>query len=186
MIAPLTNTADITQMWRSISARPRLPFVCPLTVFYFTLSFKHSRLQVITVKATEREQETLSPSGPELAEAMALFGQVVRGFKRNAGGPPPAPLSEAFQRGALGPRHMPVLMTVTLEGPLSVRELAARVGLTVATTSLLVGELDREGFVERAEDEHDRRRTLVETKSRYRRQVGEWAKQKREPMRRAL
>jgi DNA-binding MarR family transcriptional regulator len=30
-----------------------------------------------------------------------------------------------------------------------------------ATTSLLVGELDRAGFVERHEDEADRRRTIV-------------------------
>jgi DNA-binding MarR family transcriptional regulator len=138
------------------------------------------------VKATKQERVTPGPTGPELAEAMALFGQVVRGFKRNAGGPPPAPLIEAFERGALGPRHMPVLMTVTVEGPLSVSELAARVGLTVATTSLLVGELDREGFVERGEDEHDRRRTMVQTKSRYRRQLRDWSNKKREPMRRAL
>jgi DNA-binding MarR family transcriptional regulator len=129
---------------------------------------------------------TPSPSGPELAEAMALLGQVFRGFKRNAGGPPPAPLVEAFERGALGPRHMPVLMTATVEGPLSVSELAERVGLTVATTSLLVGELDREGFVERSEDDHDRRRTLVQAKPRYRRQLREWANKRREPMRRAL
>jgi hypothetical protein len=36
------------------------------------------------------------------------------------------------------------------------------------------------------EDEHDRRRTLVRTKPRYRRQLGEWANKRREPMRRAL
>ena len=140
----------------------------------------------MVVKATQQEQVTPGPTGPELAEAIALFGQVVRGFKRNAGGPPPAPLIEAFQRGALGPRHMPVLMTATIEGPLSVSELAERVGLTVATTSLLVGELDREGFVDRSEDEHDRRRTLVQAKARYRRQLREWANKRREPMRRAL
>jgi len=138
------------------------------------------------VKEPVKEPVGPSPTGPELAEAIALFGQVVRGFKRNAGGPPPAPLLEAFQRGALGPRHMPVLMTATIEGPLSVSELAERVGLTVATTSLLVGELDREGFVERSEDEHDRRRTLVQAKARYRRQLREWANKRREPMRRAL
>jgi DNA-binding MarR family transcriptional regulator len=151
----------------------------------FTLKLKYFRLQTMAVKA-RKPNVGVSPSGPELAEAMALLGQVFRGFKRNAGGPPPAALIEAFERGALGPRHMPVLMTVTVEGPLSVSELAERVGLTVATTSLLVGELDREDLVERNEDEHDRRRTLVRTKPRHRKQLAEWAKKRREPMRRAL
>lgn len=140
----------------------------------------------MNVKEAPRREAAPVPTGPELAEAMRLLGQVFRGFKRNAGGPPPAALVKAFERGALGPRHMPVLMTVTVEGPLSVSELAERVGLTLATTSLLVGELDREGFVERSEDDRDRRRTLVATKSRYRRQLAVWAKKRREPMRRAL
>jgi DNA-binding MarR family transcriptional regulator len=42
-----------------------------------------------------------------------------------------------------------------------VSELAERIGLTPATTSLLLGELSRAGFVERREDEADRRRTIV-------------------------
>jgi DNA-binding MarR family transcriptional regulator len=46
-------------------------------------------------------------------------------------------------------------------GPASVSELAERIGLTPATTSLLVGELSRTGFVQRQEDEADRRRTIV-------------------------
>jgi DNA-binding MarR family transcriptional regulator len=42
-----------------------------------------------------------------------------------------------------------------------VSELAARLNLTLTHTSQIVGELAEGGLVERSEDEHDRRRTIV-------------------------
>jgi DNA-binding MarR family transcriptional regulator len=51
---------------------------------------------------------------------------------------------------------------VTLADPLSVSELSARLGIGLATTSLLVGELGRVGIVMRTEDETDRRRMIVD------------------------
>ena len=68
-------------------------------------------------------------------------------------------------------------------------ELAAaaeRVGLSLATTSLLVGELSRAGILTRSEDERDRRRTIVTISEEYEDWVSTWVAQVVEPMHRAL
>ena len=86
-----------------------------------------------------------------------LLPQVLHGLKRGA----PDGIREAMAEGRLAPRHMPVLRHVTLDGPISVTLLAERLGVTLAAASLMVSELDASGFVERAPDPADRRRTLV-------------------------
>ena len=70
-------------------------------------------------------------------------------------------LRDAFEKSELGERHVAPLVALVIGGPASVSELAERIGQTPATTSLLVGELSRAGFVERREDDADRRRTIV-------------------------
>jgi DNA-binding MarR family transcriptional regulator len=101
-------------------------------------------------------------------------------------GPPPPQLIEAAERENLGPRHAPVLFAVAMDEGQSVSELAERVGLSVATTSLLVGELSRAGIVARAEDERDRRRTIVTIPDQLKGQIGSWKSEVLEPMRRTL
>jgi DNA-binding MarR family transcriptional regulator len=96
----------------------------------------------------------------DLSELAALFGGTVQGLKRNR--KPPEGLSAAVERADLGPRHMPALFAVALAGPLSVSELAKRLGLGLSTTSTIVGQLSRAGLLARAEDEADRRRTIVQ------------------------
>jgi DNA-binding MarR family transcriptional regulator len=121
----------------------------------------------------------------DLRELPRLMGRVIGRLKRGA---PEVPelFEEAFERGGCGPRHLPALMTAYFEGPLSVSELAELIGLSVATTSLLVGELDRAGLVERSEDEEDRRRTLVTVDDDVGREVDAWARERMEPLRRTL
>lgn len=109
-----------------------------------------------------------------------VFGAIKRG------GPPPAVFHEAFERGALGPRHAPVLMAVALQGEMSVSELAERVNLSLSTTSLLVGELSRAGLVERSEDPNDRRRTIVALNRTYREAAGAWLQERVGMFRRTL
>jgi DNA-binding MarR family transcriptional regulator len=91
-----------------------------------------------------------------------------------ASGKPPAELIDAFESADLGPRHMPPLMAISVAGPLSVSDLARRLGHTLPTTSTLVGQLSRAGLVERAEDEQDRRRTIVRVHDDYAEQVAAW------------
>jgi DNA-binding MarR family transcriptional regulator len=121
----------------------------------------------------------------EVREVLRLFVAVITGLKRGRDEVPDS-FHEAFASGGLGPRHVPVLMTVALDGPLSVGEIAERIGLSLATTSLMVGELDRHGLVERAEDERDRRRTLVRLPEAHRAIVDRWSRERSAPVARAL
>jgi len=102
------------------------------------------------------------------------------------GGPMPPAFEEAFERASLGMRHVQVLMTVTLEGELSVSDLAHKLELSLSATSLMVGELSRAGLLERAEDEHDRRRTIVRVADEHREGTEAWLEQRMEPLRRTL
>lgn len=118
-------------------------------------------------------------------ELSTLLGTVVHSLKRRAD-PPPDAFREAFEKNALGPRHMPVMIAVTLESGLSVSTIAERIGLSVATTSLLVGELSRAGLLERAEDPIDRRRTLVSLHKDHRALMRRFVRRIVDPMRRTL
>ncbi len=120
----------------------------------------------------------------ELEELVRRVRPVFAALKR--GGPIPPRIEAAFKQTSLGPRHGPVLMLVALEGELSVSDLAELLGLSLSTTSLLVGELSRAGMVERAEDERDRRRTIVRLNEQYRAEASAWIQQRVEPFRRTL
>jgi len=69
---------------------------------------------------------------------------------------------------------------------MSVGDLARRIGLTLATVSLMVGELARAGLVDRREDGRDRRRTLVSVTEEHRARLVWLVNERAEPLRRAL
>jgi DNA-binding MarR family transcriptional regulator len=93
---------------------------------------------------------------------------------------------EAAASGLVGRRHLPVLLSLAAEGPASVRELAGRMGLAPATASLLTIELNRAGLLERREDEHDRRRTIVSLPEEYRGLLLDVARRRLAPLERTL
>jgi DNA-binding MarR family transcriptional regulator len=97
----------------------------------------------------------------ELAELLPLLPMLVRAMTRRMAEVPPS-LKTVWEAHSLAPRHMNVLLTLSVAGPLSVTDLSAQLGVGLATASLLVGELSRVGLVERKEDEGDRRRTIVD------------------------
>jgi DNA-binding MarR family transcriptional regulator len=119
-----------------------------------------------------------------LDELSSLLWETFRGLKQSS--PPPKELLEAASRESLGPRHMPALLAVASAGPLSVSELARRLGLGLSTTSAIVGQLSRAGLLERAEDEADRRRTIVRLNEKDREVIGGWAEQAIAPLRGTL
>jgi DNA-binding MarR family transcriptional regulator len=114
-----------------------------------------------------------------------VFRVMRRAADAESSSPPPA-LKELFKSGALGPRHIPVLVVLMLDGPQTVGELARRLGLSLATLSLMSSELARAGLVERHEDEQDRRCTRVSIAERYRRRLTPFVEQRLAPLRRAL
>jgi DNA-binding MarR family transcriptional regulator len=122
----------------------------------------------------------------QVRELLELLIGIVKGFKHESEGEGPPELQKAFEEGALGERHFPPLIVLSLEGSMSVSELADRLGLKVATTSLLVGELNRAGLVERSEDENDRRRTIVSLSEGIRKIAEPKIQERLAPFRRAL
>jgi DNA-binding MarR family transcriptional regulator len=84
--------------------------------------------------------------------------------------PPPEPL-RALQ---LAPRHLSLLAYLVFDGPLGVKELAARLEVAPATVSLMVADLSRQGVLERREDDADRRRTIVSIAPAHQQSVTDW------------
>jgi DNA-binding MarR family transcriptional regulator len=123
----------------------------------------------------------------DLGELQQILPLLFRSLRKH--GPDQAefePLRRAFDEAGLRERHGRLLMTLAVTGPLTVGELAARLALAPATTSLLVGELDRAGFVERHEDEDDRRRTIVSLPESMRGPAEKLAQERLGPLRRTL
>jgi len=110
---------------------------------------------------------------------MQLFPRVTRGMRRwqdHAAPPSSAPL---------GPRHIAALEQLR-GGPVTVGELASRLGLTLPTVSGVLADLDRAGFVERHPDPADRRRTIVRIPSAQAALVGQWLDGAATPLARVL
>jgi DNA-binding MarR family transcriptional regulator len=81
---------------------------------------------------------------------------------------------------------MPPLFTLALAGPLSVSELSEALGLQLSSTSTLVGQLSRAGLLTRVEDDHDRRRTIVDVVEAYRVELEPWLDRLLAPVRATL
>jgi DNA-binding MarR family transcriptional regulator len=130
-------------------------------------------------------------TGPGIKDAtdlLTLLSGVLIGLKKSPAKSSPKhdELHEAFEKSELGDRHVAPLVALVIGGPGSVSELAERIGLTPATTSLLVGELSRAGFVQRQEDDADRRRTIVSIDDSIKDVVRPSLDQTLAPLRRAL
>ena len=110
---------------------------------------------------------------------MQLFPRVTRGMRRwqDHAALAPAPLS---------PRHVAALEQIR-GGPLTVGELASRLGLTLPTVSgVLAGTLDRASLVERRPDPADRRRTIVQIIPGQATLIGHWLDGAAKPLARVL
>jgi DNA-binding MarR family transcriptional regulator len=130
---------------------------------------------------------TTDPVDDELRELLEILTLIFRSLRKH--GPELAdvePLKDAFYEAGLRERHGRLLLTLAVAGPQTVGELARRLALAPATTSLLVGELDRAGFVERHEDKGDRRRTIVSLPESVRGPAARLAEARLEPLRRTL
>jgi DNA-binding MarR family transcriptional regulator len=113
--------------------------------------------------AAKTRTKTKGSAMSDATDLLTLLSGVIVGLKKSPpkSSPKHDELRDAFEKSELGERHVAPLVALAIGGPASVSELAERIGLTPATTSLLVGELSRAGFVQRREDDADRRRTIV-------------------------
>jgi len=120
----------------------------------------------------------------ELAELTALIPVTLHDLRSAV--PAPMPMRDAMERASLGKRHASALLAVAAAEPISVSELAKRLGVLLSSTSTMVGELSRAGLLERAEDDQDRRRTIVRVHEDYRAAMGDWLEVAIAPMRNTL
>lgn len=120
-------------------------------------------------------------SVPEgLRRLVQLLPQVTRGWRRRKVAPTRA--------ANLGPRHGAALLLLDQRErePLTVGRLAADLGLTLATVSGVVADLERAGFVTRAVDPDDRRRTFVRLVEDRRPAAEAWLERTTAPLARVL
>ncbi len=84
------------------------------------------------------------------------------------------PVPDELRDLALAPRHLSMLSYLLFDGPMTVNDLAARLELAPTTVSLMVGELSRNGIVERREDNDDRRRRIISIDPDRREAISAW------------
>jgi DNA-binding MarR family transcriptional regulator len=120
----------------------------------------------------------------DLVELTALLPVTLHDLRSAV--PAPMPMRDAMERASLGKRHASALLAVAAAEPISVSELAKRLGLLLSSTSTIVGELSRAGLLERAEDDRDRRRTIVRVHEDYREAMAGWLQVALAPIRHTL
>ncbi|HEY1841263.1 MAG TPA: MarR family transcriptional regulator [Mycobacterium sp.] len=125
------------------------------------------------------------PTKGEIAEVVGFVPLLSAFFQRARADMPPR-LRESFAAHSLGPRHGAVLIQMYGSRPLSVTELADRLGNSLPTVSELVGDLERAGLVQRQVDSTNRRRTLVSLADERSEQIGEFLELRAAPLLRAL
>jgi DNA-binding MarR family transcriptional regulator len=108
-----------------------------------------------------------------------LFPRVIRGMRRWQDRAAPAAPAD------LSPRHIAALEQIR-GGPVTVGELASRLGLTLSTVSGVLADLDRAGLVERRPDPADRRRTIVQIAPGQATVIGQWLDGAAKPLARVL
>src|SRR5580700_309237 len=128
--------------------------------------------------------ELLPSVEDDIAELTSLIPVTLHELKNSV--PAPMPMRDAMERASLGKRHASVLLAVAATEPIGVSELAKRLGLLLSSTSTLVGELSRAGLLERAEDDQDRRRTIVRLHEDYRDAMETWLEVALMPLRNTL
>ncbi|MFB4299534.1 MarR family winged helix-turn-helix transcriptional regulator [Actinomadura sp. NTSP31] len=122
----------------------------------------------------------------DLETMVQIMGRMFRGMKGSAAHGEAEELIGLVKDAGLGPRHVPVLIRLVLNGPVPVGVLARHMGLSPATVSQLVGELQRGGFVDRRPDERDRRRMIVSLDEGRRELVERFALRRLRPLRMTL
>ncbi|MEV6302089.1 MarR family winged helix-turn-helix transcriptional regulator [Actinoplanes sp. NPDC051861] len=84
------------------------------------------------------------------------------------------PVPEQLRGFDLAPRHLSLLSLLLLDGPVTVSELAGRLGVAPTTVSLLISDLTRKGVLVRRADDNDRRRRIVDISAASRPAISQW------------
>jgi DNA-binding MarR family transcriptional regulator len=105
---------------------------------------------------------TGSPLTTTAADLLSALRTVMKRLERTRIPPPDVATEAAWRDAPPAPRHIAALMQVVSDEGMSVSTLASRLGVSLATASQVVTDLEAAGLVERYEDATDRRRTLLQ------------------------
>jgi DNA-binding MarR family transcriptional regulator len=84
------------------------------------------------------------------------------------------PVPEQLREFSLTPRHLSLFAFLLFDGPMGINELAQRLEVAPTTVSLMVGDLSRQGILDRREDDADRRRTIVSIAEAHLPAIEDW------------
>jgi DNA-binding MarR family transcriptional regulator len=107
------------------------------------------------------------PSADQVTQVLGYVPQIEAYFRRAPAEMPQA-LAAVFAEHRLTARHGAVLAQLAPSPPISVTELAGRMGVSLSTASELVGDLSRAEIAVRRDDPDNRRRTLVSLSEEWR------------------
>ncbi|HTW21120.1 MAG TPA: MarR family transcriptional regulator [Mycobacteriales bacterium] len=138
---------------------------------------------MITTTAAPASAEHASTA--TAAHLLAAFRTVVKRLERTPM-PVDARTQESWKASPPAPRHVAALMQVVADERMSVSTLAARLGVSLATASQVVTDLESAGLVERVADPSDRRRTLVQVADTHRKLADLLLDTRLRPVQRAL
>ncbi|HVT20319.1 MAG TPA: MarR family transcriptional regulator [Mycobacteriales bacterium] len=104
---------------------------------------------------------TDTPLTSTAADLLSALRTVMKRLERT-----PVPATDAateakWRDAPPAPRHIAALMQIVSDEGMSVTTLAGRLGVSLATASQVVTDLETGGLVHRVEDPADRRRTLI-------------------------
>jgi DNA-binding MarR family transcriptional regulator len=114
---------------------------------------------------------TTSTDTPLMSTAADLLSALRTVMKRLERTPVPAAdaaTEEKWRDAPPAPRHIAALMQIVSDEGMSVSTLASRLGISLATASQVVTDLEDGGLVQRVEDAADRRRTLITVATNHR------------------
>lgn len=110
---------------------------------------------------------TADSTDDAVRELLLLMPRLVGRIKR-------LPLPEQLRSFDLAPRHLSLLSLLLLDGPLTVSQLAEKLGVAPTTVSLIVSDLSRKGVLVRLEDDADRRRRIIDIAADSRQAISQW------------
>jgi DNA-binding MarR family transcriptional regulator len=119
------------------------------------------------------------------AGLLSALRTVVKRLERTPIPADPA-MQAAWRDAPPAPRHVAALMQVVADEGMSVSTLASRLGVSLATASQVVTDLEASELVERIEDPTDRRRTLVRVAETHRAMADAVLDTRFRPVQRAL
>lgn len=119
-------------------------------------------------------------------EILELIPQVAVYFRQHPAPGMPDGLRTVFESHSLTRRHGAVVTQLGIDSPLTVSQLAARLGVSLPNASDLVSDLCRAGLADRAPDPANRRRTLVHLSPEHRAVVAEFLQMRAGPLLRAM